>query len=84
VSYSIVALISVVLGSIYLVSPQFMPYHADTLGTTWAALAPAEQMLILALLVGYALCPTGGTLLSSLSHFSHAPQRSIHCVVLLQ
>ena len=43
VSSSIVALISVVLGSIYLFSSQFMPYHADALGTAWAALEPAEQ-----------------------------------------
>jgi hypothetical protein len=50
VSYSIVALISLVLGSIYLFSPQFMPYHADALGTAWAALEPAEQTLILALM----------------------------------
>jgi ABC-type transport system involved in cytochrome c biogenesis permease component len=50
VSYSIVALISVVMGSIYLFSPQFMPYHAAALGTAWAALEPAEQILILALM----------------------------------
>jgi len=50
VSYSIVALISVVLGSIYLFSSQFMPYHAAALGTTWAALEPAEQTLLLALM----------------------------------
>jgi hypothetical protein len=50
VSYSIVALISVVLGSIYLVSSQFMPYHAAALGTSWVALEPAEQTLILALM----------------------------------
>jgi hypothetical protein len=50
VSYSIVALISVVLGSIYLFSPQFMPYHAAALSTAWAALEPAEQTLILALM----------------------------------
>jgi hypothetical protein len=31
VSYSIVALISLVLGSIYLFSPQFMPYQAAAL-----------------------------------------------------
>lgn len=50
VSSSIVALISVVLGSIYLFSSQFMPYHADALGTAWAALEPAEQTRILALM----------------------------------
>jgi hypothetical protein len=50
VSYSIVALISLVLGSIYLFSSQFMPYHAAALGTSWAALEPAEQTLILALM----------------------------------
>jgi len=50
VSYSIVALVSVVMGSIYLFSSQFMSYHADALGTSWAALEPAEQTLILALM----------------------------------
>jgi len=50
VSSSIVALVSLVLGSIYLVSPQFMPYHAAALGTAWAALESAEQTLILALM----------------------------------
>jgi hypothetical protein len=50
VSYSIVALISVVLGSIYLFSSQFMPYHAAALGTAWVALEPAEQTLLLALM----------------------------------
>ena len=49
-SYSIVALVSIVLGSIYLFSPQFMPYHAAALGTSWSALEPEQQTLILALM----------------------------------
>jgi hypothetical protein len=51
VSYSIVALISLVLGSIYLFSSQFMPYHAAQ---------PLSRVLQMLMAHGYTcsqLCP---------------------------
>lgn len=50
IAYSIVALSSLLMGCIYLFSPQFMPYHAVAVGSLWPALVPAQQTLILALM----------------------------------
>ena len=49
-AYGITAIISVILGSIYLFSPQFMPYHSAAIGVEWAVLSSETQVLYLALL----------------------------------
>ena len=50
ISYGITAVISIILGSIYLFSPQFMPYHSAAIGVEWAVLDSETQVLYLALL----------------------------------
>lgn len=50
VCYGIIALVSVVLGLIYLLRGEFMPYHAAALGMDWAAVDSALQTLLLALM----------------------------------
>lgn len=37
-------------GLVYLLSPKFMPYHADAIGISWEELTPRYQALLLALL----------------------------------
>ena len=48
--YTSIAIPSLVLGTIYLFSPTFMPYHAVALGKEWAQLDAATQVLIKALM----------------------------------
>ena len=48
--YTGIALPSLALGAIYLFRPTFMPYHAAALGTEWAELDTATQVLIKALM----------------------------------
>lgn len=48
--YTFIAIPSLVLGTIYLFSPTFMPYHAVALGKEWTALDIATQVLIKALM----------------------------------
>ena len=48
--YAGIAIPSFVLGAIYLFRPTFMPYHAVALGTDWAELDAATQVLIKALM----------------------------------
>ena len=43
-------LIVTAFGIVYLVSPDFMPYHSVAVGMPWAAVAPSFQVLILALM----------------------------------
>ncbi len=50
VCYGIIALVSVVLGLIYLLSTEFMPYHAAALEMDWGAVDASLQTLILALM----------------------------------
>ncbi len=50
VVYGVTAVVSLVLGSIYLFSSQFMPYHAEALSTDWEQLDSATQTLLLALM----------------------------------
>ncbi|MGK7294747.1 MAG: hypothetical protein ACNS61_02835 [Candidatus Wenzhouxiangella sp. M2_3B_020] len=45
-----VVVASVVLGTVYLVAPEFMPYHADAIGRDWSELSHDEQLLFRALL----------------------------------
>jgi ABC-type Fe3+ transport system permease subunit len=48
--YTGIAIPSLVLGTIYLFRPTFMPYHAAALGKDWAELDAATQVLIKALM----------------------------------
>jgi len=48
--YLITALVSVVMGGLYLLSPSFMPYHAAALQTDWSSVSPALKTLLLALM----------------------------------
>jgi len=48
--YTGIAIPSLVLGSIYLFRPTFMPYHAVALGKEWAEVDAATQALIKALM----------------------------------
>jgi hypothetical protein len=48
--YTGIAIPSLVLGTIYLFRPTFMPYHAAALGKEWAELDAATQVLIKALM----------------------------------
>jgi len=50
VFYAMNALISMGLGSTYLLRGSFMPYHADALGRPWAEVEPALQTLLGALM----------------------------------
>ena len=48
--YATVAVVSLVLGAIYLFRDSFMPYHAAALGKDWGELGPATQTLLKALM----------------------------------
>ena len=48
--YGINSLVSLILGSTYLLRGSFMPYHADALGRQWAEVEPALQTLLKALM----------------------------------
>jgi hypothetical protein len=48
--YACVAIVSLVLGAIYLFRDSFMPYHADALSKDWSELDPATQTLIKSLM----------------------------------
>ena len=48
--YTGIAIPSLVLGTIYLFRPTFMPYHAVALGKEWTELDAATQVLIKALM----------------------------------
>ncbi|MGK7949110.1 MAG: hypothetical protein AB4368_09980 [Xenococcaceae cyanobacterium] len=65
ISYSFVAVVSIVFGLIYLIKNQFMPYHSEALGLSWSDLKPNFQVLILALMraVGGGFLATGLTML---------------------
>lgn len=49
-SYGIIAIVSLVLGSVYLLKQSFMPYHADALSRSWSEVEAANQVLISALM----------------------------------
>ena len=49
-SYSFVALISIIFGLIYLCKNQFMPYHSEAVGLSWSNLDRNLQVLIIALM----------------------------------
>jgi hypothetical protein len=49
-AYGINSLVSLILGSTYLLRGSFMPYHADALQRSWAEVEPALQTLLGALM----------------------------------
>ena len=64
ISYSFVALVLVLFGSIYLARNQFMPYHAEALNLSWSELEEKMQVLIIALMRA-----SGGFLATGLAIF---------------
>jgi hypothetical protein len=48
--YAAMAVVSLVLGGIYLLRDSFMPYHAEALSRDWGELEPATRTLIKALM----------------------------------
>ena len=72
-----IAIPSLVLGSIYLFRPTFMPYHAVALGREWAELDVATQALIKALmeLAGGGWLALGASLLFLVAFPLRAGQR---------
>lgn len=49
-SYGITAVVSLVLGGVYVFKQSFMPYHADALSMRWSELEAVNQVLISALM----------------------------------
>lgn len=49
-SYAITGIVSIIMGAVYLFSPEFMPYHADAVGRAWQDLRDSERVLFGALL----------------------------------
>lgn len=49
-SYIINSIVSLILGSTYLLRSSFMPYHADALQRSWSEVEPALQTLLSALM----------------------------------
>jgi hypothetical protein len=49
-SYGITAVVSLILGGVYLFKQSFMPYHADALSRSWSEVEAANQVLISALM----------------------------------
>ncbi len=50
VGYVISSVPLFVFGAVYLLRPEFMPYHAEAVGQSWAEVEPAFKILILALM----------------------------------
>lgn len=50
IGYAITAAASLFMGLLYLLSPEFMPYHATAIGQNWDSVEPGLQVLLLALL----------------------------------
>jgi len=48
--YALGTLIVTAFGIVYLVRPEFMPYHSVAVGLPWTAVDPSFQVLILALM----------------------------------
>jgi hypothetical protein len=48
--YACVGLIFAAFGVVYLLKPEFMPYHAAAVGATWEAAPPGFRILILGLM----------------------------------
>lgn len=50
VTYAVTALVSLILGGIYLLKTSFMPYHAEAISKGWRGLEEPTQTLISALM----------------------------------
>jgi hypothetical protein len=50
ISYSIVAIVLLGFGAVYLTRNQFLPYHGQAIGLSWSQVDPNLQILILALM----------------------------------
>jgi hypothetical protein len=50
--YAVLGLGFLGLGTLYLVTDEFMPYHSDAIAESWESLAPGYQGLFLGLLKG--------------------------------
>jgi uncharacterized membrane protein len=50
VCYGLSACVGMLFGVIYLVRPQFMPYHSEAVQSSWTDLDPNMRVLILALM----------------------------------
>ncbi len=48
--YGVTAAASLFMGLLYLLSPEFMPYHAAAIGQQWGEVTPELQVLLLALI----------------------------------
>lgn len=48
--YGFTALVSLVLGAVYIFKTSFMPYHAEAVSKSWAEVETANQVLISALM----------------------------------
>jgi hypothetical protein len=64
-AFGLAGLLALAFGVRYLVTREFMPYHATVLGTPWAALEPRLQAIILGMLkvAGGGLLGCGSALL---------------------
>jgi len=49
-SYGITAVVSLVMGGIYVLKRSFMPYHAEALSQSWGELGSATRVLLSALM----------------------------------
>ena len=61
--YGLVGLLGFVFAYIYLIRPEFMPYHADAVGASWNEIDASIKVLIIALM----RVSGGGWLATSLS-----------------
>jgi len=50
VTYGVTALVSLLLGSVYLLRTSFMPYHAEAVSKSWTELEQPTQTLVSALM----------------------------------
>lgn len=50
VAYTMAGIASIVLGAIYVIRTEFMPYHAEAVGADWASLPSGTRALISALM----------------------------------
>src|SRR5512134_3717360 len=67
-TYLTATLLLAAFGGVYLLRPQFMPYHAAAVGLAWEEVPPAFQVLILALMksLGGAMLATALALVAML------------------
>ncbi len=83
VLYGITALVSLALGSIYILRSSFLPYHADALQQQWADLDGSLQVLMLALMdvAGAGWLALGVVVLVLVYSSQRSRQRSIRLLI---